>query len=78
MNEIESLKAKRNEIEQSGLMADQNIYRIEELQEKINSMEVFDKFNGGVFKQLVDKVQIDGNKAIFVFNNLLKVEKIVK
>ncbi len=78
MNEIESLKAKRNEIEQSGLMADQNIYRIEELQEKINSMEVFDKFNGGVFKQLVDKVQIDGNKAIFVFNNLLRVEKIVK
>lgn len=78
MNEIEALKERKRQSEMQSKQRDMNVYRIEELKEKINSIKVFDKFNGGVFKQVCEKIQIDGNKAIFVFNNLLKVEKIVK
>lgn len=78
MNEIESLKKRKEEVKLESRYREMNLYRIEELREKINTTEIFEKFNGGVFKQVVEKILIDGNRATFVFNNLLKIEAIVR
>lgn len=43
-----------------------------------SNIGTFEKFNGEIFKQLVEKILIEGNKATFVFNNMMKITKIVK
>ena len=78
MNEIEELKKHKDQVLKQSKQCDMNIYRIDELKEKLESIKVFDKFNGGVFRQVCEKVQIDGDKAIFVFNSILRIEKIVR
>jgi hypothetical protein len=78
MNDIAELKKQREESQLETRYKELNVYRIEELKKRINECEIFDKFNSAIFKQVIEKILIDGNKAIFVFNNLLKVEAIVR
>ena len=60
------------------IQREMNIYRTEELRNVIKNIGTFEKFNGEIFKQLVEKILIEGNKATFVFNNMMKITKIVK
>lgn len=78
MTEIENLKAQKQDAERLAEQREMDIYRTEELRKTIKDIKVFDKFNGEIFKQLVEKIIIDGNKAIFVFNNMIKITKVVK
>ena len=78
MDEIAELKKQKDEAKIEARFKEMDAYRIEELKKQINQYEIFDTFNSSVFKQVVEKVLIDVNKAIFVFNNSLKVEAIVK
>ena len=78
MDEIAELKKQKDEAKIEARFKEMDAYRIEELKKQINQYEIFDTFNSAVFKQVVEKVLIDVNKAIFVFNNSLKVEAIVK
>ena len=78
MTEIENLKAQKQDAEKLCKQREMDIYRTEELRNVIKNIGTFDKFNGEIFKQLVEKIIIDGNKATFVFNNMMKVTKIVK
>lgn len=78
MTEIENLKAQKQDAEKLAQQREMTIYRTEELRQTIKQIGTFDKFNGEIFKQLVEKILIDGNKATFVFNNMMKITKIVK
>jgi len=78
MTEIENLKAQKQDAEKLCKQREMDIYRTEELRNVIKNIGTFKKFNGEIFKQLVEKILIEGNKATFVFNNLMKVTKIVK
>ena len=78
MTEIENIKAQKQDAEKLCKQREMAIYRTEELRQIIKNIGTFDKFNGEIFKQLVEKIIIDGNKATFVFNNMMKVTKVVK
>lgn len=78
MTEIENLKAQKQDAEKLCKQREMDIYRTEELRNVIKNIGTFKKFNGEIFKQLVEKILIEGNKATFVFNNMMKVTKIVK
>jgi len=78
MNEIENLKAQKEDIIKTYKQRERDIHRTEDLRRLINERTIFDKFQPHIFKQLVDKILIDGDKAIFVFSNMMKVTKIVK
>ncbi|MDD3232473.1 MAG: hypothetical protein PHO06_03945 [Clostridia bacterium] len=78
MTEIENLKAQKQDAEKLCKQREMDIYRTEELRNVIKNIGTFEKFNGEIFKQLVEKILIEGNKATFVFNNMMKITKIVK
>lgn len=78
IEEIELLKEKKAELLNLSNQSDMKTYQIFEIKEKIESMNVFKNFNGEVFKQICEKIKIDGDKAIFVFNNSFRIEKKVK
>lgn len=78
MTEIENLKAQKQDAEKLCKQREMDIYRTEELRNVIKNIGAFEKFNGEIFKQLVEKILIEGNKATFVFNNMMKITKIVK
>lgn len=78
MTEIENLKAQKQDAEKLCNQREMDIYRTEELRNVIKNIGTFEKFNGEIFKQLVEKILIEGNKATFVFNNMMKITKIVK
>ena len=78
MTEIENLKAQKQDAEKLCKQREMDIYRTEELRNVIKNIGTFKKFNGEIFKQLVEKILIEGNKATFVFNNMMKITKIVK
>lgn len=78
MTEIENLKAQKQDAEKLCKQREMDIYRTEELRNVIKNIGTFEKFNGEIFKQLVEKILVEGNKATFVFNNMMKITKIVK
>ena len=78
MTEMQNLVALKEDAEKLCKQREMDIYRTEELRNVIKNIGTFEKFNGEIFKQLVEKILIEGNKAIFVFNNMMKVTKVVK
>mgnify|MGYP000015365979 CR=1 FL=1 len=78
MTEMQNLVALKEDAEKLAKQREMDIYRTEELRQLIKRIGTFDKFNGEIFKQLVEKIIIDGNNATFVFNNMMKITKIVK
>ena len=78
MTEMQNLVALKEDAEKLAKQREMDIYRTEEIRQLIKRIGTFDKFNGEIFKQLVEKIIIDGNKATFVFNNMMKVTKVVK
>ena len=78
MNEIENLKAQKEDAIRMDKQRKRDLYRTEDLRKLLDKSQVFDTFQPQIFKQLVDKILIDGNKATFVFTNMVKITKIVK
>ena len=78
MTEMQNLVALKEDAEKLCKQREMDIYRTEELRNVIKNIGIFEKFNVEIFKQLVEKILIEGNKAIFVFNNMMKVTKVVK
>lgn len=78
MNEIENLKAQKEDAILQQKQRQRDLHRTEDLRKLLNTNEIFDKFQPQIFKQLVDRILIDGNKATFVFTNMVKITKLVK
>lgn len=78
MNEIENLKAQKSDAILMEKQRTRDLYRTEDLRKLLNKEQQFTEFQPHIFKQLIDKILIDGNKATFVFTNMVKITKIVK
>ena len=56
-----------------GLQRQRDLHRTEDLRKLLNTNEIFDKFQPQIFKQLVDKILIEGtNKAREVAKQKIK------
>lgn len=77
MNEIENLKTQKTDAILLEKQRSRDLYRTEDLRKLLNKEQQFTEFQPHIFKQLIDKILIDGNKATFVFTNMVKITKIL-
>lgn len=77
MNEIENLKTQKTDAILLEKQRSRDLYRTEDLGKLLNKEQQFTEFQLHIFKQLIDKILIDGNKATFVFTNMVKIIKIL-
>ena len=77
MNEIENLKTQKTDAILLEKQRSRDLYRTEDLRKLLNKEQQFTEFQPHIFKQLIDKILIDGNKATFVFTNMVKMTKIL-
>ncbi len=73
--EIERLKQVKETTIAEGLQLQVDLGRMDSLREILNTEEVFDKFNDGIFRRVVDKVLIDGKTATFVLCDTMRITR---
>lgn len=73
--EIERLKKVKETTIAEGLQLQVDLGRMDSLREIINTEAIFDKFNDGIFRRVVDKVLIDGKTATFVFCDAMRITR---